>query len=376
MKILFISMHSIHAKRWIENLIDSGHELYWFDILKKGHFDLNQEVKQFSFPKVRKIPYIKGEFFLEKKLPQLYKVIQPFLKITPNEELDRIIQEINPDIIHSFEMQSCSYPILKTMNKYRCIKWIYSCWGSDIYYYKNLSTHKNKIYNILKRVNVLHTDCMRDYDLACELGFLGEHTGVIPGGTGFKLEEFEAYKQDFNTRNIILVKGYNHGFGRGLNIIKALENCLNLLQSKNLEVYVFGAHSIVQDYIKQKKLPFKVFGRNDLKHEDVLKLMGKSKIYIGNSISDGMPNTLLEAIVMGVFPIQSNPGNVTSEIIKHQVNGLCIKQPENILEIQAHIEFTLSNTATLKNAQCINAEIANEKLEFKKIKQKILNIYS
>ena len=44
-----------------------------------------------------------------------------------------------------------------------------------------------------------------------------------------------------------------------------------------------------------------------LPQDELMKLIGKSLIYIGNSISDGMPNTLLEAIVMGVFRIQSNP---------------------------------------------------------------------
>jgi hypothetical protein len=43
---------------------------------------------------------------------------------------------------------------------------------------------------------------------------------------------------------------------------------------------------------------------------------GQSILHIGNSISDGMPNALLEAMGMGAFPIQSNPGKVSEEVIR------------------------------------------------------------
>ena len=53
--------------------------------------------------------------------------------------------------------------------------------------------------------------------------------------------------------------------------------------------------------------------------------MGKSGIHIANSISDGMPNALLEAMGMGAFPIQSNPGKVSEEVITHGKNGFLIE---------------------------------------------------
>jgi hypothetical protein len=40
----------------------------------------------------------------------------------------------------------------------------------------------------------------------------------------------------------------------------------------------------------------------------------QSVLHIGNSISDGMPNALLEAMGMGAFSIQSNPGKVSEEV--------------------------------------------------------------
>ena len=373
MKILFISMPSVHVIRWIENLKDTSHELFWFDVLDRGRLDTLESVTQFVEWKKRKVQPIKGEYFLSKKYPTVFEKIQPLLEVTANEALEKIILEIQPDIVHSFEMQGCSYPILKTMQKYHNIKWLYSCWGSDLYYYQQFPIHLKKIKLLLSRVNYLHTDCQRDYTLAKELGFLGKHVGVIPGGTGYKLDEIEPYKLPFAERKIILVKGYEHFLGRGLNIVKALEAIKNKIE--NYDVVVFGVHPVVIEYIQSHQLGFKVFDRNGLSHQKILELMGKSLIYIGNSISDGMPNTLLEAIVMGVFPIQSNPGGVTEEIIKDGVNGLLINNPESILTIQNLILKSISNHYLLERAAHENAILAKDKLDYDQNSIKVISIY-
>lgn len=373
MKILFVSMPSIHAIRWIENLKDTNYELYWFDVLGKGKLETFDSLHQFYGWEKRKLTYIKGEYFLSKKYPDLYQKIRSYLEVTANEVLEKIILEIQPDIVHSFEMQNCSYPILKTMQKFPKVKWLYSCWGNDLFYFKNFKEHKSKIKNVLKRVDFLHTDCKRDFDLAKKLNFSGKFLGVIPGGTGYKLEELTSFKLPISQRKIILVKGYEHSFGRGLNIVKALHSISE--EIKNYKIIVFGSHAKIIDYIKSNNLDFAFFGRHDLSHDELIRLMGESLIYIGNSISDGMPNTLLEAIVMGAFPIQSNPGGVTEEIIKDGENGFLIHNPESVSEIEETILKGLSNLKLIETAAITNEKIAAEKLGYLSNKLKVLEMY-
>ena len=374
MKILFVSMPSVHVIRWIENLKETNHELYWFDVLGRGKLDTIDSVIQFTNWKKRKIGSIKGEYFLSKKIPFLYEKIVPFLELTTNEVLEKVITEIQPDVIHSFEMQSCSYSIFKTMEKHPKIKWLYSCWGNDLFYYKQFPSHLKKIKKVLKRVDFLHTDCYRDFEIAKELGFSRMHVGVIPGGTGYKLEETNQYKLPLIERKIILVKGYEHNLGRGLNVIKALESIIKNIQK--YDVVVFGAHQKVIDYIKTNQLNFEVFGRHELSHQELMQLMGKSLFYIGNSVSDGMPNTLLEAIAMGAFPMQSNPGKVTEEIIENGVNGLLINNAESIDEIKGVVLKAISYDEILQSASKKNHDIAIEKLEYSVNKKKVIQIYN
>ena len=373
MKILFISMPSIHVIRWIENLKDTNHELYWFDVLARGKLETLDSVIQFTDWKKRKIRVIKGEYFLSKKMPSLYEKLVPYLEVTSGETLEKIILEIQPDVIHSFEMQSCSYPILKAMEKHPKVKWLYSCWGNDLFYYRQFSSHLKKIQKVLRRVDYLHTDCHRDFEIAKDLGFFRKHVGVIPGGTGYKLEETNRYKLPLSERKIILVKGYEHILGRGLNVIKALDSISEEIQKYC--VVVFGAHHKVKEYVMNNNLNFEVFGRHELSHQELMELMGKSLFYIGNSISDGMPNTLLEAIVMGTFPIQSNPGKVTEEIIENGINGFLINDAESIIEIKEVILKALTYDEIIQSANIKNTDIAIEKLEYSANKKKVIEMY-
>ena len=373
MKILFISMPSVHVIRWIENLKGSDHELYWFDVLGRGRLETLDSVHQYTNWKKRKIATIKGEYFLGKRFPFLYETIQPFLEVTANEALEKIILQIQPDIVHSFEMQSCSYAILKTMQKYPSVKWIYSCWGSDLFYYQQFPNHLNRIKEVLKRINYLHTDCTRDLLLARQLGFSETHVGVIPGGAGYNLIFLDEFKQPIYQRKIILVKGYEHQFGRGLNIVKALHLLQHQIQ--DYEVVIFGAHPIIVSYVKLNKLSFNCFETHELSHQELMALMGKSLLYIGNSISDGMPNTLLEAIVMGVFPIQSNPGGATQEMINHGVNGYLIENPESIDEIRQLVKLAVTNPMLIENARKINEILAQERLNYDINKKKVRDLY-
>ena len=372
MKILFISMPSIHFVRWIESLENLDADLYWFDILDRGRIDTKLKIHQFVDWKKRK-NNIKGVDFIRKNLPKLHSKVQSFYQVTIAEELERIINEVKPDVIHSFEMQSCSYPIVNVMKKHHDLKWIYSCWGSDLYYYGNISSHKKRIVNALVRIDYLHADNQRDAILAKDLGFNGKFVGVIPGGGGYDIEAYNTHKEPIDKRKVILVKGYEHRFGRAIAVVKAL-----MLLNKELndyEIVIFGAHKEVYDFVKKKNLPFKVLGTQELNHEALVLLMGKALIYIGNSTSDGLPNTLLEAVVMGAFPIQSNPGNVTAEVVEHGKNGFLIDNPEDFHGIAKLIKIAVEDKELLMKASQYNSDLALKKYNYKDIQHKIINVY-
>ncbi|MBT8324819.1 MAG: glycosyltransferase, partial [Winogradskyella sp.] len=226
----------------------------------------------------------------------------------------------------------------------------------------------------------MFADCLRDKRLAENYGFKGQFLGVFPGGGGYDLAERKKLIKPIDQRNTILIKGYQGRSGRSLTVIDALENIKDDIAP--YKIIIFGADievekavrnsSIFQDFLTVEVLPISQL----LPHNDILKLMGEALIYIGNSNSDGMPNTLLEAIIMGAFPIQSNPGNATEEIIEHGKNGLVINDFNNSNEIAALITKALYHNEMIKNAFDINQSVTKYKFERNKIASKVKQQYS
>jgi glycosyltransferase involved in cell wall biosynthesis len=377
MKILFVCMQYIHSVRWINQLKGVGHDIFVFDCLDRP---IHEDLKWTNYTEnwcQRKLPYIKGEYWLEKNVPLLFNKIEPFLKLTASQKLKELIQEIKPDLVHSLEMQSETYPLLNVRRDLN-FKWAYSCWGNDIYFFKDLRIHNKKIANCLSLIDYCFLECTRDEKLITSINTNSEILGTtFPGGGGYYLDDYKKYCLEPQKRKLILIKGYEHLFGRALNILSALELIPELL--KDYSIYVYSAHNTVVEKIKEinKKynLSIEYSSRyNQITHDELLEKFGKAKIAIGNNVSDGIPNTLLEALISGAFPIQSNPGGASEDYIENGVNGFLINDPESIEEIVNHITKAIKNSDLINKAFEINQQKAKE-LEYSKVKKKVLNTY-
>ncbi|WP_299385043.1 glycosyltransferase [uncultured Lacinutrix sp.] len=374
MRILMVSMNSIHFQRWTNQLRDSGHEVFWFDIRDGATVPSLSWVKTFQGWK-QKVPNFKGRHFIKNKFPKINKVLEN----DTAKAFEKVLLEVQPDVVHSFVLYISCAPILSVMKKYNTLKWIYSSWGSDLYYFKDLPEYRKDIEEVLPRLNYLFTDCKRDVQLAKNLGFKGECLGTFPGGGGYNFLVSDKYIQKpVSQRNIILIKGYQGRSGKAIQVLKAIEELA--LELKKYKIVVFGADTEVETMInsseKLKKLNIEVYLKsNFLSHESILELFGKSLLYIGNSNSDGLPNTLLEAVIQGAFPIQSNPGGASEDIITNNENGMLIQDCNNISEIKQHIKTTFNNLELIENAFKINKNSIKPNLEISKINKLVLKAY-
>lgn len=369
-----VSLFSQHFFNWALQLKNTEHEIYWLDL-----YDSDTKVQKIDFIYQtigwkNRIKY-PGRYFVKANLPKLNSIINKYNQRNFIEEFEKKIKEIQPDVVHSFVMYASSVPILNIMLKYPKVKWIYSAWGNDLYYYKSQNKELEDMKRVLPHLNYMFADCTRDYHIARSLGFKGKYLGTFPTGGGYNLSEYSHYILPFEKKNTILIKGYEHKFGRCIKVLQAISLIKEELQ--DYDIKVFAANEKVLKFVKEsdlynwKNLEIReMIGRNE-----VIKLMGESFCYVGNSISDGMPNTLLEAIIMGAFPIQSNPGGATEEIIEEGKNGLLIKDPESSAEIAGLILRVLNNPEIIRQGVNYNNLHIKPELERKKIQDQVIKKY-
>lgn len=375
MKILMVSMPNLHFFRWTQQLSDAGHEIFWFDVNDGGkNVDRLKGVHQIVGWKLRwDFP---GRSFIKRKAPKIYRYIQLINDRKPANVFEKKLREIRPDTVHSFALYIACTPILNVMNKYPAVKWIFSSWGSDLYDLQNYPRDLNDIIRVLARVNYLMVDCKRDYIIAQKHGFSNHFLGVFPGGGGYNLEYLQAKIIPIEKKKTILIKGFQGRWGRCISVLKALESLHAVLSEYS--IVIFGADEQVFSFVEISDIGKwnNLEVRGKISQDEVFSLMGKSIVYIGNSISDGMPNALLEAICLQVFPIQSNPGGATEELITDGLNGLLINDPENIEHISATILRALHNIEMINKGIEYNTLNLTSSFESRAVKEKVIMSYN
>jgi glycosyltransferase involved in cell wall biosynthesis len=388
MRILFVAQAvSIHTARWINQLKDEGWDIHLFDMRGSFPHAALRGITEYSLLFPRKIPGSKPvsydhPFFLKYGLDPFPLSLVGFFtrRIFRNRVklLSRVIQSLQPDIIHSIEMQAESYPLLDViplLGGKLPAPWIVTTWGSDIYYYQQFPEHVEKIHGVLQNCQYLLPDCKRDEVLAREHGFTGVIPLILPGAGAYAVSEMQKMIQPgpVSRRRLIMLKGYQSWAGQALQALKALEACAEYL--KDFEVIVYSATPSVLDEVvkiqKNGKLNISILPRSP--HFKLLKLFGKARVAIGINRTDGIPNAMLEAMTMNAFPIQSDT-NAISEWIRDGVNGLMV-DPEDLDQIVDAIKRAITDDDLVNRAAEVNTDIVYQRLDVSIVKSQVIEMY-
>lgn len=292
-------------------------------------------------------------------------------------QLERLIKKLQPDVIHSMEIQAAGYLVSKVRKRQRgqFPPWIVTNWGSDIYLFGRLASHVSKIKEVLSGCDYYTCECHRDVQLAKQMGLKGEVLNVLPCAGGFDLTRSAQLRQPGSTsaRRLILLKGHLGFAGRALVGLHAIALC-----AKELKGYRIGVYSASEDVriaaelVSQSTgIPIEILPL--CSHDDMLRLFGQARIYLGLSISDAISTSLLEAMVMGAFPIQSCTSCADEWIIDGQ-SGFIVP-PEDPEPIAMAIRRAASDDALVNQASEYNAQIARDRLDETIIRPQVIAMY-
>ncbi|MFK7871473.1 MAG: glycosyltransferase [Roseobacter sp.] len=292
--------------------------------------------------------------------------------------LSRLINSIKPDLIHSMEFQQAGYLVLKAKEyipESQFPKWLATNWGSDIYHYRNFPDHKLQIERLLKSIDFYSCECERDVTIARELGLTAPSLPVMPNSGGFDIEAAQALRSniDASERRVIMVKGYQHFAGRALTALEAILACRDDL--KGYHVIVFSA----LDEVRERVQELRVFHGIEISvlercgHEKMLKYFAHARVYLGVSVSDGISTSMLEAMAMGAFPMQTD-SSCCVEWIKDGETGYVI-QHDDVDTIAQKLKRALTDDNLVDTARELNWETVVTRLDASRLKMTAQGMY-
>jgi hypothetical protein len=293
------------------------------------------------------------------------------------QRLARLIARLEPDVVHSLEIQHAGYLTLAARGRApgRFPPWVVTNWGNDTYYFRHFPEHEAQLRAVFAGCDYYDCECERDVRAARELGFRGTAFPVTPNTGGFDLEAVRALRQAGppSTRRLILLKGYQNWQGRALTGLRALELCADVLRAFRIGVYLAGPETVraAEQVARRTGLTIEIVPKCG--HEAMLRLHGQARMSIGINATDGVSTSFLEALVMGSFPIQTCTA-CADEWVTDGETGFIVR-PDDPEGIAAAIRRAATDDALVDRAAELNARTAGERLEYRKLKQQAVELY-
>lgn len=415
MRILFVAPGtSLHTVRWMNQLRGLGWDLHLFPV---ESFPLQPQLRDVTLHHVlfNRRPFDEHDIARMDKLGRPPQPMGTWQSLWPQDRFDRsvrqsglpwpfrsgakaledtlarnfpqrfgraarlaaLIRRLKPDVIHSLELNGAGSLMLAARELVGADfpPWIATNWGSDLYLHGKLAATGPRIRAVLAACDYYDAECQRDIELARELGFRGETLPVLPNTGGLDLDRAASLRQPgpVSARRLIVIKGYQDWAGRALVALRALEHLADRLDGYRIALFLAPqAVRIAAELMSLRTgIPIDIIPWSD--QEEILRLHGRARLSIGVSISDGIPSSLLEAMAMGSFPVQSDTSCACEWIVDGRT-GILLSSDEP-RDVAAAIAPVLTDDALVDEAALRNAEVARKRLDERIIRPRVQDMY-
>jgi glycosyltransferase involved in cell wall biosynthesis len=387
MKLLFfVDARSTIAGSWIRHFIADGHEVHVVSSHAcDAHSIPGARLYQLpiAFGRIRR-PNNNGNGAhsgagLVRALQRLDRATQGLIRswLTPIDvlphipRLRRLFDAISPDLVHAMRIPYEGIMASLTVGRKPLV---ISCWGNDFTLFTSAPSDRFLTRHAIRRADALHCDCERDVRLARQWGFAPDKPSIVlPTAGGVDTSVFHPGKPELN--------GYRLGFPEDARII---------INPRGMRMYVrndsfFRAIPIVlrqeprtfficpamQDEPYAQKMIRKLYLSDHVRllpkmeRGHLAEMFRAAQVSVSPSTHDGTPNSLLETMATGCFPVAGDIESVR-EWIEHGVNGL-LCDPASPESIAAALIQALRNPDLRRRAAQYNVKLAAERAEYGKV---------
>ncbi len=302
------------------------------------------------------------------KAPQIWKLWQQLATldvINQRMRLKTYLRKFPVDLVHAMRIQNEAYVAAGASKA----PLIISIMGNDLVYTARDSRLQRFLTKrVLARCDALLSDCQRDLSLAEKFGLQKRaRKQFFPGNGGVNLRFFQMGVEQSQRRPIIMYyRGVSPLF-RPLTLLAAFKKLIPLVPE--IQLHVLCPLASVKWFDQQRDLysiPSKCLSVEAfVSPAELSRRLQQSMIVVSPAISDGTPNSMLEAMACGAFPVMSRLESI-EEWIKHRRNGMLF-DPEDPDDLFNSLLSAISEVELRSEAQKQNREIVENRADYDKV---------
>lgn len=376
MRILFVADgRSPIAQNWIRHFVGRGDEIYLASTFACSvDFPLNGlEIVPVAFSAYKKATQRPGTA-PARTVGLRTAIRQWFGPITIRRASDRLrgfIERVKPDLVHAMRIP---YEGMLAADAYMGIPLVVSTWGNDFTLHApstRLMSHYTRW--TMQVADALHADCQRDIRLTREWGFAEEKPYLVaPGNGGVRTDFFYPPAKPVEDPIIINPRGFRP-YVRNDVFFKAIPLVLEKQPDAKFIFALMANEPQAIQWINELNIGQAVELLPPLSHSKMGDVFRRSQIIASPSIHDGTPNTLLEGIACGCFPIAGDLESIREWITPNENGSLFDStDPRSIANT---IVSALKNKNLRQKAAGLNQTMITARAEYKHNMQRVEMFY-
>jgi glycosyltransferase involved in cell wall biosynthesis len=366
MRLLFIADgRSPIAQNWIRYFAERGDEVHLASTFACSvDFPLSgYEITPVAFSRAKKQTQRPGT--ASSRTLGLRTAIRHFLgPLTiprASQRLRSYIQQVQPDLIHAMRIP---YEGMLAADAYTGVPLIVSVWGNDFTLHAP-STPLMKHYTrwTMQVANGLHADCERDIRLGKEWGFDStKPTLVTPGNGGIRSDVFYPPAKPVKEPVIINPRGFR-AYVRNDSFFKSIPLVLGKHPGAKFICTSMAGELQARQWIKELNIGHAVELLSPMPHAQMAGIFRSAQIIVSPSIHDGTPNSLLEGMACGCFPIAGDLESIREWITSNE-NGLLFDSTDH-QSIAHSIMQAIENKSLRQKATGLNTRLIATRAEYR-----------
>jgi len=376
MKILYVADgRSPIAQNWIRYFVERGDEVYLASTFACSlDFSVKElEITPVAFSSIRKETQPAGT--ASARTVGLRTAIRqwfgPLTLRSASTRLREFIERVQPNIIHAMRIP---YEGMMAADAYTGVPVVVSTWGNDFTLHAP-STWLMKHYTewTVQVADALHADCRRDLRLANQWGFAVKKPSLVaPGNGGVRSDIFYPPEKPVLEPIIINPRGFRP-YVRNDVFFKAMPLVLSKYPQAKFILALMAGEPQAEKWIRELNVSQSVELLPPLSHDQMADAFRRAQIVASPSIHDGTPNTLLEGIACGCFPVAGDLESIREWIMPDQ-NGLLFDANDE-QSIAKAICFALESNKLREAAASLNREMITSRAEYRMNMQRAMEFY-